>query len=344
MAQRPKLLIVDDNVGFSESIRLILQDEYEIQLAHSGFEALEKAKSNLFDLILLDIRLPRMDGLETLKRLKTISPESEVIMITAYGDVRTIKSALRLGAVDYLEKTGFLAHEIKEILGRAMRDRRARLARRRRLEELRSENKELIANLYIIETEIEKHRNLGYADVVKAISTALNVRDDIVTIYARSVEEYVLPVARRLDLSQDEEINLRVAAALHDVGMLAISETILSKPGPLTQEEWETVKRHPDVGASIIKSLGRWPLAAEIVLYHHERMDGSGYPFHLKGDQIPLAARIVAVADAYDAMISERPYRRALSRERAIQELMRDREKFGPDVVDLFCESLQSLR
>ena len=341
MTQRPKLLIVDDNKGFSESIKLILQDEYKIQLAYSGFEALEKARSDLFDLILLDIRLPRMDGLETLKRLKTISPESEVIMITAYGDVRTIKRALRLGAVDYLEKTGFPAHEIKETLEKAMRHRRARLARKRKLEELRTENRELITTLYIIEAEIERHRNLGYADVVKAISTALDVRDDIVTIHARSVEEYVLPVARKLDLSQDEEITLRVAAALHDVGMLAISEAILSKPGPLTPEEWQIVKRHPDVGASIIKSLGRWPLAAEIVLYHHERMDGSGYPFHLKGDQIPFTARIVAVADAYDAMISERPYRKALSKEEAIQELIRSKEKFDPDVVDLFCESLR---
>ncbi|HID55662.1 TPA: HD domain-containing protein, partial [Candidatus Poribacteria bacterium] len=98
---------------------------------------------------------------------------------------------------------------------------------------------------------------------------------------------------------------------------------------------------HPDVGASIIKSLNRWLSAAEIVLYHHERMDGSGYPFHLKGDRIPLAARIVAVADAYDAMISERPYRKALSKEEAIRELIRNKGRFDPDVVDLFCESLR---
>lgn len=340
MTQRPKLLIVDDNKGFSESIKLILQDEYEIQLAHSGFEALKKAKSELFDLILLDIRLPRMDGLETLKRLKAISPESEVVMITAYGDVGTIKRALRLGAVDYLEKTGFPAYEIKETLEKAMRHRRARLARKRKLEDLKSENRELISTLCVIEAEIERHRNLGYADVVKAISTALNVRKDIATIHARSVEEYVIPLVRKLDLPRDEEMILRVAAALHDVGMLAISETILSKPGPLTPEEWRIVRRHPDLGASIIKSLGRWPLAAEIVLYHHERMDGSGYPFHLKGDQIPFAARIVAVADAYDAMISERPYRKALPREEAIRELRRNKGKFDPDVVELFCESL----
>jgi response regulator RpfG family c-di-GMP phosphodiesterase len=340
MTQKPKLLIVDDNRGFSESIRLILRDEYEIQTVYDGFEALERTRSNMFDLILLDLRLPGMSGLETLRRIKVISPSSEVVIITAYGEVKTIKDAIRLGAVDYLEKTGFPALQIKEALRRAMRQRRARIEREERLNELRQQNRELSDSLSIIQTEINRQRDLEYDRVVEAISIALDIRQDIATVHARSVEEYMFPIVRKLGLSHEEEIALRVAAALHDVGMLAVSETILAKPGPLSEEEWRSIERHPSVGANIIEGIGKWPAAIQLVLYHHERMDGSGYPHHLKGDQIPFLARIIAVADVYDAMISDRPYRKALSKDEAIEELMKDETKFDPEVVRLFCESL----
>ncbi|MGQ9572746.1 MAG: HD-GYP domain-containing protein [Dehalococcoidia bacterium] len=176
-----------------------------------------------------------------------------------------------------------------------------------------------------------------YEDVIHILSSALDVRDQVTEGHSRRVAKFSLVIARQLKISGDRLTDLERAAILHDIGKMAIADAILSKPGPLTEAEWQEMRKHPIVGYQIVRNVPFLDGAAEIILSHHERYDGGGYPRGLKGDEIPLEARIFAVADAYDAMTSDRPYRQARPPDYALEEIRRNMgRQFDPNAVAAF--------
>jgi putative nucleotidyltransferase with HDIG domain len=189
--------------------------------------------------------------------------------------------------------------------------------------------------------QIARLRKQGiYEDILHILSSALDMRDQATGGHSRRVAGLCVVVARQLNINSDRLTNLERAAILHDIGKVAIADAILSKPGPLTEAEWREMKKHPAVGYQMVKDVPFLSEAAEIILSHHEHFDGTGYPRGFKGEEIPLGARIFAVVDAYDAMTSDRPYRRALPHGHALEEIMRNiGSQFDPQVVDAFLQA-----
>ena len=309
---RPVILVVDDETTNLQVLRQILQDDYRLLFARDGHKALELAAGEHPQLILLDVMMPGMTGHETCRRLKDDPRTTHipVIFVTALSDVGDETRGFELGAVDYLAKP------VSPPIVKARVRNHLSLVR---IDELRESRLQII-------------QRLGLAAEYKDNETGLHVIR--MSHYSRT-----LALAAGWTPTSAEE--LLTAAPMHDIGKIGIPDQIMLKPGPLTPEEWVTMKRHPLIGAEIIgehpSSLLR--MARQIALTHHEKWDGSGYPYGLKGEDIPIEGRIVAVADVFDALTTERPYKKAWTVEAAVDVLHKDAGRhFDPDIVALFDE------
>ncbi|RLD16387.1 MAG: hypothetical protein DRI22_01315, partial [Caldiserica bacterium] len=181
-----------------------------------------------------------------------------------------------------------------------------------------------------------------YIGTIKALAHALEARDPYYQGHSERVARYSVEIARKMGLPQEQVENVRRAALIHDIGKIGVPDTILLKPSSLTKQEWEKIREHPKIGEEIVKPIDFLQNISPIIRSHHERWDGLGYPDGLKGEEIPMGARIIAVADSYDSMTSSRPYREALSREGALEELKREKgRQFDPHLVDIFLEILK---
>ena len=323
-----RILVVDDE----EHIRTLLKDAleelgYECDTAENGLRGLEKVEENKgkYEAILLDIHMPELNGIETLKRLKLSYPDISVVVLSASRDVENVRDALKEGAYDYVFKP-FDLNELKNTIKRACE--RTKLIR---------ENRDYQKNLEIkVAEQTETLINL-YADTLEALVLALDLREHETGFHSYRVTEYSLTLARKLGLSDKALSILAKGALLHDIGKIGIPDSILLKPGKLTDEEWKIMKMHPTMGYELLKKIDFLEEAAEIVLSHHEHYNGKGYPRGLKGEQIPLGARIFSVVDALDAMTSNRPYRQALSFEEAIERIAKSSgSQFDPSIVRVF--------
>ncbi|MBN1835581.1 MAG: response regulator [Spirochaetales bacterium] len=292
--EQPRVLVVDDD---RRNVRLIssylLTEEYEVLPAYSGEEAMSLLGNTEIDLVLLDIMMPGVDGYQVCKRIKSRDATRmvPVVLLTALDDTQAKLQGIECGADDFVTKPA---------------NREELLARARALIRVRGMNKNL--------TSIE--------NALFALASAVEAKDNYTLGHTQRVANLAVAVGRRLGLREKEIFALRIGGILHDVGKIGISEEILNKPGKLDEREWEIMRSHPEIGYRICLPLkATLGLALDVVRHHHEKLDGSSYPDGLSGDQISMAARILCVADIYDALVTARPYRPAMPKARALEIL-----------------------
>jgi putative nucleotidyltransferase with HDIG domain len=347
---KPHLLIVDDE----QVIREVLTERltgagYPCAAAANAGEALARLRNGGgYSLVLTDIDMPGQNGIELLQEIRRSLPDIDVVMVTGVVDVDTAIQSIRMGASDYLTKP-FNLEEVVLIVERTLEKRRLVRENReyqqsleRKVEERTHEVKrksDEVERLYSeLKTAFEQIR-ATYDTTLEALMEALDTRDTETQGHSRRVSEYTVVVARQMGVNEPELTQMRWGALLHDVGKIGVPDAILRKPGPLTPAEWVEMRKHPELGRRILANIRFLEGAVPIVYCHQERYDGTGYPRGLKGDQIPLGARIFAVVDTLDAMTMNRPYRKALPYERARQEVIRfSGVQFDPRVVEAFLQ------
>ncbi|MBI5442789.1 MAG: response regulator, partial [Deltaproteobacteria bacterium] len=312
-SSRVEILIADDEASVAESLRTYLEEiGYLVSTAADGLQALAIFRERLMPLVISDINMPLLSGHDLLREIKTLAPETEVIIVTGFATVDGAVKSIKDGAYDYIIKP-FRIATIQHTIEKAL-NHRALIQENLRLQE-------------------------NSLNVLRTMVNVLEQRDSYTAGHSRRVTEIAVAIAARLELPEEDVRTLRLAGLIHDVGKIGIEDTILRKPGRLTPEEFATIRTHPDRGVQIIEPLDFLRAALPIVRHHHECFDGSGYPAGLAGEEIPLGARIVAIADTYDAITSSRAYRPALSQEAALAEIARGSgTQFATDLVRLFLE------
>ncbi len=340
MSRPTRVLVTDDEASIREVLAEGL-DSFGFSVAQAGnaAEAFDIVKRGGVDLVLSDIDMPGESGLSLLKRIKAFDPDVDVIMVTGVVDVETAVGTIRQGASDYVSKP-FNLEEVRIVVDRTLEKRR-----------LIRENREYQQKLELRVAErtrelLEKNREVeglyadledSYESTLEAMITALDFRDNETLGHSRRVVEYAVIVARSMGIGEPDLSWIRRGAILHDVGKIGVSDAILRKPGKLDAAEWEEMKRHPEMGYRMLKHVRFLKPALEIIHCHQERWDGSGYPRGLKGDEIPLGARIFAAVDTFDAMTSDRPYRAAMSIRAARDEIRRfSGIQFDPAIAEAF--------
>ena len=327
-------LIVDDEPRLRQVLlHLMRGDGFHCLEASNGVEAVELIERHQVQLLMSDMRMPRMDGIELLRTVRERWPDTAVVMITAVADVEVAVSCLSMGAMDYLTKP-FHLEEVRARVRQALEKRNLVLENR---EYQRSLEQRVAAQARRIE-------ELFLAGI-QALADLLEVKDPYTRGHSIRVSEYSSQIASAMNLDSEMVRQIELGGHLHDIGKIGVREEVLNKPGALTDDEYAHIMNHPVVGWRILGDVLRdAPIALNAVHFHHERVDGTGIPEGLKGEAIPLEARIVAVADALDAMLSERPYRgHHLSIQEAINELQENRgSQFDPAVVDATLIALRS--
>src|SRR5689334_6185867 len=330
----PYCLVVDDEDRLRQVLMHIMRnDGFRCLEAGSGEEALEQLRRHPVSLMLSDLKMPGMSGVELLRRVHEQQPDVAVVMITAVPDVEAAVSCLANGAMDYLTKP-FHLEEVRARVAQAMDRRRLILENRHYQERLKER---VVAQA----SRLEEMFLAG----VQALAEALELKDPYTRGHSVRVSQYSSVLARALRLGEDVVRQIELGGHVHDIGKIGVREAVLNKTEPLTDEEYEHIMIHPVVGWRVLAPLlGDAPIALNIVRSHHERMDGRGVPDGLVGESIPFEARIVAVADAIDAMTSGRPYRgNELSLEQALDELRRNAgTQFDPSVVAAVEQALQA--
>src|SRR5271156_2581890 len=301
------ILVVDDEEAIREVVSTMLESKgYHCTAVSNGRAAQDQVKRVTPDLVLSDMIMPEMDGIKLLDWLRQYDPEVPVIMVTAIHDISTALEAIRRGAYDYILKP-FEKDHLYLGVRRALEHRRLVVENRsyqRNLEELVEER---TAQLKGALDQLEQ----SYDDTLEALGGALDLKDAETEGHCRRVTAFTIAIAKAMNVEPALLPQIARAAFLHDIGKMAIPDLILRKPGPLTPEERDIMRTHCDIGYNMVKRIPFLREAAEIVLSHQEYFDGTGYPRGLRAEEIPLGARIFAVADALDAMISDRVYRKA---------------------------------
>jgi len=330
-----KILIADDEVEIRELLGDFLRDEgYECILASDAYDALDKyIKNDKVDVVMSDIRMPGKSGLDLLGEVKELDEDVMVIMISAVKDIESAISALSKGAYDYVSKP-FELEKVAHIANKAVEKRRLVLENKEYQNEL---ERKVIERTKDLKAALEELDNT-YRVTLRALVTALDTRDEETHGHSMRVVRYTMALADLLGVDNEDDLkNFEYGALLHDIGKIGIPDAILKKPGKLTQKEWKIIKTHPKLGYKMLYKIKFLEKSSQIVLHHHERYDGKGYPDGLKGDQIPFGARIFALADTIDAMTSKRPYEHALSFETVYKEIKKfSGTQFDPQVVKAF--------
>lgn len=328
-----QVLIVDDELAVRKLLATFLtQAGITCTAAADPHEALNLLKTTAFEAVISDLRMGPASGFELLREVRTHFPNLAFLMATGVDDVRVGVQAMKQGADDYLLKP-FDIDVVVASLQRALRRKQLE----REVENYREHLEEMVSTrtreLRAAMTELE-HSHLA---TLEALGTAIDLRDGSTAGHSRRVLLYSVKIAEEIGDMQDELKTLAMGAWLHDIGKLAIPDSILLKPGALTDNEREIMQRHVELGYELVKGIPFLADAAEMILAHHERYDGSGYPRRLRGESVPRCARIFAVADSFDAMTSDRPYRSALAVQTARNEIEAERGAlFDPEIVDAF--------
>ncbi len=321
------VLIVDDEPQLRRVLsRLMLSDGFEVDEATNGREALHALQRRAATLVLSDLYMPELDGMELLRETRARHRDTAVIMITAVTDVSTAVHCLSLGAMDYITKP-FHLEEVRARVRQALERRRLLLENRdyqERLEERVAQQAHRLEQLFLAS--------------MQSLADALEVKDAYTHGHSMRVSRYCVAIAQRLGLTSDTVQEIELGGRVHDIGKFGVREAVLNKPGALTDEEYAHVMTHPMVGWRILQPLLRdMPRALNVVRFHHERIDGRGIPDGLAGENIPIEARIAAVADTFDAMTSARPYRPGMAMDVTLAELKRCAgAQLDPQVVEAF--------
>jgi len=323
-----RILIVDDEYIGRQTLESVLEGEdYELEMAENGPQAIEKAKKLLPDVILLDIMMPGMTGFEVCQRIRSDPQIAEIpiIVLTALDDRESLLNALKAGADDFISKP-FDRFELRaRLLG---------ITRLNRYQKLLQERTKL--------KEANEHLLAAYEETIEGLSHALDLRDKETEGHSLRVTELTIRLAQAYGLTEEEITHIRRGALLHDMGKIGVPDAILQKPAALSDEEWRVMRKHPQYVYDMLYSVQYLRPALSIPYCHHEKWDGTGYPRGLKGEQIPISARLFAVADVWDALTSDRPYRPAWSREQAL-DFIREQSgsHFDPQAVELFLRLIQ---
>jgi putative two-component system response regulator len=311
---QPKILVADDEAANRQLLEEILRAQgYNVILAHDGRGALEEFERHNPDLVLLDVMMPQLDGFEVCRRVKRAPGTClvPVVLVTALSATEDRVRGIEAGADDFLNKPV----ERSELLAR-----------------VRS-----LLSLKAYTDELERAES-----VLFALARSIEGKDPYTAGHCERLSEYSECLGRRIGLSEEEIKALRRAGIIHDVGKVAVPETILLKPGKLTPDEWKIMREHPIVGERICAPLKSFRMVLPIIRHHHEKLDSSGYPDGLKGDQIPVTARVLTIVDVYDALVTARPYRRALPSAEAVETMAGEVNKGWWD-PDIFAEFRQLL-
>ncbi len=314
------ILIVDDNAANRETLEsMLIGLGHDLRFAQSGEEAMSKAFENYPDLILLDVHMPGMDGFEVCKRIRLhpVLGDVPIVFTTASDDKKSKLDAMDAGADDFI---------VKPIDGMEIRARVKMIIRMNRHGKLKK-----------LHSELED----SYEETLKGWVRALDTRDSATKDHSEKVTGLTTIIAQRAGISGDDLEAVRRGALLHDIGKFGVPDHILRKTGTLTDDEWVIMRTHPQRAYDILEPIKYLAKSLDIPYCHHEKWDGTGYPRQLKGVEIPLAARIFAVVDVWDALLSDRPYRKAWTTEKVIEYIRTNSgTHFDPGVVDVFLKMI----
>jgi response regulator RpfG family c-di-GMP phosphodiesterase len=328
-----RVLAVDDERAASKLLAIMLRPpSYCCSTATTGEEALVALQREPFDAVISDLQMPGISGLELLAEVRRSYPHVAFLVTTGLDDVEVGVQAMRSGADDYLVKP-LLESAVLASLESALHNRYLE----QQVENYRQHLEEMVAERTGQLRQALEQVERSYEDTLEALGRAIDLRDTETAGHSQRVCLYSIEIARAMAWSEEQLGSLARGAHLHDIGKLGIPDAILLKPGPLTADERKCMQCHAQIGFDLVKDIAFLSDAAELVLTHHERYDGGGYPGGLKGDEILPSARIFAVADSFDAITSDRPYRRASSFESGLQ-IIRDCRgtQFDPQVVTAF--------
>ncbi len=363
MAKRPQILIVEDQLGPRKSLEMILSPYFDVLTVDSGEKGLKVLQERPVDVVTLDLRLPDQHGIDVLREIKRLHADVEVIIITGYGEFKTALDALHLGASSYLLKP-FNMGDVLTAVNRAA-------GKKRQIDQLKDfllkigevvgvkkeisqgiklleEDRSLLENVKKMfertEQEIEEERRVSHFDFIRALIDTVEKRDPYAYGHSSRVNYYSYLIGQHLGLTDLEKEELQIGAYMHDIGKLGIDPQVIQKTGEYTPEEMDAIKKHPEIGINLVAPLNLSPNVLALIRHHHEYYLGKGYPDGIGGEDIPLLARIVAVADAFDAMVSDYPYeyRKVLSLEEAVGELNHcSGVQFDPRVVKALTETIE---
>ncbi|MDK9761029.1 two-component system response regulator [Vibrio fortis] len=331
MSSKPTVLVIDDTPSNLDVLTGILKDTYQVKVAINGHIGIKIAKTvPQPDLILLDIMMPDIDGFEVCRQLKSQPNTAHIpiIFVTAKIDPEDEVKGLSLGAVDYLTKP--ITPQI------ALQRVKTHIA-------LYDQQRALFSQV----KEKTREINLGKLETLNILGRAAEFKDNETGMHVMRMSHYCEVLAKALGMTDEDAETLRDAAPMHDIGKIGIPDSVLLKPGKLDADEWTTMQKHVEYGVEI---LGRqsdsklMQMAIQVAQYHHEKWDGTGYPNQISGEEIPLVGRIAAVADVFDALTAERPYKRAWSVDEALNLFKEQKGKhFDPRVVELLFENLPEI-
>lgn len=336
METKPKsgrVLVVDDEAAVCKVLAVKLrQSGFEADCSTSGKEALEQLAHNSYDAIISDLNMPELSGLELLEQVKKDRRHMAFLMATGVADIHIGIKAMQQGADDYQLKP-FQLDAVVASLQRALEKKRME----KELEEYRLHLEQMVDQRTKQLSAALKRIELTYDDTLEALGAALDLRDNETAGHSRRVTRYSETIAEKIGVTGEELKNIVRGAYLHDIGKIAIPDAILLKPDKLDAQETAIMQSHARIGYELVKRILFLAQAADIVLTHQERYDGTGYPQGLVGVEIPLGSRIFSVADTLDAMTSDRPYRKALPFSAAHEEIARQSgRQFDPKVVEVF--------
>ncbi len=328
------ILFVDDEPRILEVFSMLLTEAgYSITTVSRPDEALRHVSDNHFDIVFLDQFLGKTRGLDLMRRMEEVDEDLSFIIVTANGSTDLAVESLKSGALDFISKP-FLATDLIRSIEYVKKQRGFELRRRAWLENLQRDVNEKTDELKRV-----------YTHVLASLAQAMEKRDLGTYGHSRRVSYHSRLIAAALDFGGKERADLKTAALLHDIGKIGISDFILGKQGSLDDAERDVIKNHPQKGYEILKPLRQFEPILPTILHHHEHYDGTGYPSGLAGEQIPLYARIITVADTYDAILTTRPYRSGANHEAAVQELLRHSgTQFDPRIVTAFVETDRAYR
>jgi response regulator RpfG family c-di-GMP phosphodiesterase len=353
----PNILIVDDEIGPRESLRMILKPNYNVYAVENGHAAIQMIQQTEMDVLTLDLKMPGITGIDTLKEIRVIDPDVMVIIITGYGTLKSAIEAIRYGVFDYIPKP-FNVPEILSIIDKSIQRRKLNL----KVKEVLSNcfNQQLLKEP-VVESdfplqkeikgitdcrwdEVNLSDNQSCLEFAKVLAYTLEEKDPYTSGHSERVCYYSDFISKRLSFPPKERSELQIASYLHDIGKIGISNRFINKKGTLTPTDWAIIKQHTKKSIELLIPLNLSSNILSYIQHHHERYDGTGYPDGLAGEQIPLGARIIAISDSYDSMTSDRPYRKPLNNGDAKSELTKNVGKqFDPKLVSIFLDVLKEM-
>ena len=353
----PNILIVDDEIGPRESLRMILKPNYNVFTVENGYAAIQMIQQFEMDVVTLDLKMPGISGIDTLKEIRGIDPDVMVIIVTGFGTLKSAIEAIRYGVFDYIPKP-FNVPEITCIIDKSIQRRKlnlkikgvlSRFLNHPPLKEPVSDSGLFFQNGINGITDFTWD-NVGLSDnqnclaFAKVLAYTLEEKDPYTSGHSERVCYYSDLISKRLSLPPKERNELQIASYLHDIGKIGISNRFINKKGTLTPTDWAIIKQHTKKSIELLVPLNLSQNILTYIQHHHERFDGTGYPDGLMGDQIPLGARVITISDSYDSMTSDRPYRSPLSNGEAKKEMLKcSGKQFDPHLVNVFLDVLKEM-